>query len=115
VSLQAPVRTESGGVGELVDLLRKTMTSPSEAVRRDERFDRLEKALEHLSPDHRRVIFLARVQELDTEEVARKMGRTPEAVSMLLYRALLKLRAAFGSTESSGLPQRSLEEKSHGD
>ncbi len=85
--------------------------TPSQVVRRDERFDRLKRVLATLSEDHSRVIFLARVQGLPIKEVARRMDRTPEATSMLLMRALIKLREAFGPTESFHLPGRSLEEE----
>ena len=41
--------------------------SPSKTARREERFDRLEAALEKLSPDHRRVIVLARIEGASIE------------------------------------------------
>ena len=86
-------------------------TNPSQALRRNERFERLKRALKALPPDHAQVIFLARIQGLPVKEVARRMERTPEATSMLLLRALMKLKTAFGNTESLHLPDRSLEEE----
>jgi RNA polymerase sigma-70 factor (ECF subfamily) len=85
-------------------------TSPSESkiIRRDERFRRLQKALHSLSPDHRQVILLARIEGLPLKEVAARMKRSPAAVTQLLLRALRKLRSAFGDTESLSLPPRSL-------
>jgi RNA polymerase sigma-70 factor (ECF subfamily) len=88
--------------------------SPMVLLRREERFDRLKRVLGKLRPDHARVIFLARVRGLPMKDVALEMGRTPEAVSMLLMRALIKLKAAFGETESLHLPDRSLEEEGGG-
>ncbi|MBI4603525.1 MAG: sigma-70 family RNA polymerase sigma factor [Planctomycetes bacterium] len=82
---------------------------PEKELRRAERFDRLEAALEGLSPEHRQVIRLARLEKLPLKEVARRMDRTPNAVKQLLWRALQKLQAAFGDTESLHLPPRSLE------
>ena len=114
VSLNQPVRTSGGGPGELADLLKKSAVSPSSAFRRDERFDRLRHALGRLSPEHREVVYLARIRELRIDEVAKRMGRSPEAISMLLYRALLKLKEAFGTTESCSLGERSLKEEDHG-
>ncbi len=84
---------------------------PEQALRRSERFDRLEAALEGLSPEHRKVIRLARLEKLPLKEVARRMDRTPNAVKQLLWRALQKLRTAFGDTESLHLPPRSLGER----
>ena len=110
VSLAHRVRSPSGSSVELVELLRKSCASPSTALRRDERFQRLRHALSTLSPDHRKVIFLARVQELSIQEVSRRMGRSPDATSVLLFRALVKLQEAFGSTESFGLPDRRLDD-----
>jgi len=94
--------------------LAATGATPSQAARRDERFDRLKRVLATLAEDHSRVILLARVQGLPIKEVARRMDRTPEATSMLLMRALIKLREAFGPTESLHLPDRSLLEEGPG-
>lgn len=85
--------------------------SPSKALRRDERFDRLQEALSGLSPDHREVILLARVEGLRTKEVAERMNRSPDATMHLLSRALRALRDSFGKTESLHLPPRTLTEE----
>ena len=83
--------------------------SPSRALRREERFDRLDAALESLDADHATVIRLARVESLPIAEVARRMDRSPGAVRHLLLRALQRLRERFGEdTQSLGLPDRTL-------
>ncbi|MBI4586291.1 MAG: sigma-70 family RNA polymerase sigma factor [Planctomycetes bacterium] len=82
--------------------------SPSRAMRRDERFERLRGALKNLSSEHREVILLARIEGLTFEEIARRMDRSPQAVKQLLWRALKKLKESFGDTESLHLPRRSL-------
>ena len=82
--------------------------SLSKAGARDERFERLRRSLDGLSPDHRLVIVLARLERLPMKEVARRMGRTPDAATQLLWRALQKLKASFGHTDSLHLPPRSL-------
>ena len=79
--------------------------TPSESFREYERFERLQRALEKLSPEHREVIILARLRELPMREVAPLMGRSPEAAGMLLVRALRKLREHFGETDCLGLPR----------
>ena len=81
-------------------------TSPSKHIRREERFDRLEKALGDLSGDHRRVVILARIEGLKVKEIAARMNRSPDAVKKLLARALLNLKQSFGDTESLHLPDR---------
>ena len=83
--------------------------SQSKALRREERFDRLQRAIEDLEPDHRQVILLSRLEGLALKEVAQRMQRTPNAVSHLLIRALRKLKDIFGDTESLQLPPRSLD------
>jgi RNA polymerase sigma-70 factor (ECF subfamily) len=83
--------------------------SPSRAVRREERFDKLRDALMSLSPDHRRVIQLARIEGLKIKEIAERMERTPGAVKQLLSRALDRLRHRVGDTESLSLPERSID------
>ncbi|MBN1422026.1 MAG: sigma-70 family RNA polymerase sigma factor [Planctomycetes bacterium] len=81
-----------------------TDVTASRALRREERFARLEDSLRSLSEDHRQVILLARIERLTIKEIAERMGRSPDAVKQLLSRALAKLRAAFGHTESMRLP-----------
>ncbi len=105
ISLQQPVHAPDGAVVELVNLLRVSGVSPSRTLRRNERFERLREAMS--SPKAREVLFLAHVQQLPLKEVGKRMGRSPKAVSMLLLRALLKLKNAFGETESIHLPDRS--------
>ena len=83
----------------------------SRAHRREERFDRFQAALDRLSPDHREVILLARVERLPVKEVARRMGRTATATSQLLWRAMQNLKDEFGDTESLNLPDRRFERR----
>lgn len=82
--------------------------SPSKAIRREERFDRLQDSIAKLSAEHREVISLIRLKGLSFAEAASRMGRSPDAVRQLLYRALRQLRSTFGDTESLHLPQRRL-------
>lgn len=84
--------------------------SPSKNLQREERFERLEEAMRALSPRYREVITLARLEGLPVKEVARRMGRSEKATSVLLVRAMLKLKDVFGSTESFHLPGRKLTE-----
>jgi RNA polymerase sigma-70 factor (ECF subfamily) len=86
--------------------------TPSVSLRRQERLERLEKALDGLSEDYREVIILARIRRLPLAEIGRRMNRSADAVSMLLLRALRKLRLLFGETESLSLPPGSLDRPS---
>jgi RNA polymerase sigma-70 factor (ECF subfamily) len=82
--------------------------SQSRVQRREERFDRLQRALDKLPPDYRRVLILSRLEGLSAQEIAERMGRTPNAVYHLIGRALQLLRERFGDTESLHLPDRPL-------
>ena len=79
-------------------------------VRREERWERLSSAISALSPYHREVIRLARIEGLPMKEVAIRMGRSEKAASMLLVRAQRELRSIFGETESLSLPRPPAEE-----
>jgi RNA polymerase sigma-70 factor (ECF subfamily) len=111
VSLQDPASPARSEPGERGDRLPAGDPSPSNILMQDERFERLKRALDSLSPDHRQVIALVRLEGLPVKEVARRMGRSPNATSVLLLRALLKLKEAFGSTDCFDLPPRNLQEK----
>lgn len=89
--------------------------SPSKVLRREERFVRLREALDSLSPEHREVVVLVRIEGLKIKEAAERMNRTPNAVVKLLSRALQKLKDAFGDTESLHLPPRRLDDQGGGD
>ncbi len=78
----------------------------SHAMRRNERFDRLQRSLDSLDPDQREAVVLARIEGLPIKEIARRMNRSPEAVTQLVWRAMQKLKASFPRTESFGLPDR---------
>ncbi|MBI4606371.1 MAG: sigma-70 family RNA polymerase sigma factor [Planctomycetes bacterium] len=107
VSLGAPL-AGGGSSKDLKDLLAANSTSPSRKARRDERFRRLETSLKTLKPAQQEAIVLAWIHGLPIKEVARRMGRSPDAVSMLILRGLRNLRRLFGSTDSLRLPPRTL-------
>ncbi len=81
----------------------------SRELRRNERLDRLRRALKQLPPDQRKVVILARLQRLPVRTIAERMGRSPGATSHLLIRAVRKLRALMGDTESLSLPGRHID------
>ena len=63
-------------------------TTPSVIVSKQEQLDRLEKALDKLKPEHREVIVLRRIDGLSYAEITEKLGKSPDAVGMLLSRAM---------------------------
>ena len=86
--------------------------SPSRHVQRSERFDRLQSSLDRLSPDHRTVVMLSRIDGLKIKEIAHRMNRSESAVKNLLLRALRELKSSFGDTESLHLPDGRLDSRS---
>jgi RNA polymerase sigma-70 factor (ECF subfamily) len=84
--------------------------SPSRGLQREERFARLEAALQALSPEYREVVVLSRLRGLKVREIAERLGKSPNAVAHMMSRALKKLRESLGETESLHLPPRRLDE-----
>ena len=76
-------------------------TTPATRAARRERTGRLERALGHLSGDHRQVILLTRIKGLAIAAAAERMERTPNAVKKLLARALDELRRHYGDSTGS--------------
>ena len=66
--------------------------TPSQQLLARERELLVADAVARLSADHREVILLRNLQQLEFEEVARRMNRSRPAVQMLWMRALAKLQ-----------------------
>lgn len=92
---EVPLRSESnpGGAEPAVSL------TPSRIFERGEALRRLLDALETLPDNYRQAILLSRVECLRTDEVAKRMGKSRDAVAVLLHRALHRLREALGEAE----------------
>jgi RNA polymerase sigma-70 factor (ECF subfamily) len=71
-------------------------TTPSVIICKREALDRLEKALDKLKPEYKKVIVLKRLEGLTYAEIAERMGKSAEAVGMLLSRAMTALTIAYG-------------------
>jgi RNA polymerase sigma-70 factor (ECF subfamily) len=71
-------------------------SAPDEQASRREQAARLWAALQRLAEDDRTVIDLRNFQELPFPEVARRMGRSAEAVRQLWTRAVRRLREQLG-------------------
>lgn len=89
MSLDDAMRTSADAINNFV---AGEGSSPSHAYRRREMAVVLADALEALSSDHREVIILRNIEELDWAKIAQKMDRTPDAVRVLWARALKQLR-----------------------
>jgi RNA polymerase sigma-70 factor, ECF subfamily len=66
--------------------------SPSRSAERREAAVLLAQALERLPADYREAIVLRQLEELSSEEVARRMGRSVDSVRKLWARGMVELR-----------------------
>jgi RNA polymerase sigma-70 factor (ECF subfamily) len=66
-------------------------SGPVTAADRKDRLLLLEAALERLADDHREVLLLTRIEGLPVRDVAERMGRSENAIHLLLGRALKRL------------------------
>jgi RNA polymerase sigma factor (sigma-70 family) len=115
VILEEAKRRKEKNIEDLESEPSGDAVSPGKALRRKERFQTLREALEALPPDYRQVLLGVWIDGLPVNEIARRMDRSPNAVSHLILRALRKLREIFGDTESLGLPALPLDGKGDSD
>jgi RNA polymerase sigma-70 factor, ECF subfamily len=66
--------------------------TPSRMLAEKEAVEALLARLNALPEDYRQVIVLAKVEGLSTQEIAERMDRSREAVSLLLHRAIQRFR-----------------------
>ena len=64
----------------------------------DEEAERLEAALEALTPAHREVILLRKFEELSFADIAQRLGKSEDACRMLLARAMTALTLKLSDT-----------------
>ena len=88
-SLEAMLDESSLALGKI---LAAGISTPSQAAARRELSVVLADAMADLSSDHRDVIWLRSLQEMDWDEVGRRMNRSARAARMLWTRALQELR-----------------------
>jgi len=70
-------------------------TTPSVIISKREQLDKLEKAIDKLKPEYRQAITLTKIEGLSYEEAGEKLGKSPNAVRMLLSRAMAALTNGF--------------------
>jgi len=70
-------------------------TTPSLIMSRREDLNKLEEAMDRLKPEYREVITLTKIEGLSYKEAGDKLGKGPDAVRMLLTRAMTALSQSF--------------------
>ncbi len=74
--------------------------TPSRIFAQQEAVERLLARLDVLPEEYRHAILMAKVEGLSTAEMAERLGKSREAVAVLVYRAVQRFRAACAATES---------------
>jgi RNA polymerase sigma-70 factor (ECF subfamily) len=69
--------------------------TPSRLFAQQEAVERLLGRLDALPQDYRQVLILAKIEGLSTAEISERMGKSREAVALLVYRALKRFRALY--------------------
>jgi RNA polymerase sigma factor (sigma-70 family) len=72
-------------------LLEQRLRSALSQLILDERAAELEQMLDRLRDDHREVILLRKFEERGWDQIAERMGKSPDACRMLLARAMMVL------------------------
>ncbi len=67
--------------------------TPSRVLAEQEGLQRLLRRLDALPEHYRQAILMAKVEGLTTQEMAERLGKPPEAVALLLHRAIRRLRS----------------------
>ncbi len=80
--------------GPIADLA--TFTTPSQVAARAEDLQHLENAIDALPDDQKEALLLVRYEGLSLAEAAAHLQRSPDAVRMLIARALARLATTLG-------------------
>ncbi len=84
---------EDSSAPEFEQMLIASMTSPSAVVSREFKLQRIQAAVEKLSPEQKQLIQLKFVDNLSSRDIAERMGKSEVAVRVMLSRTLLRLQA----------------------
>ncbi len=69
--------------------------TPSMIMSKKEDLDKLEKAIDELKPEYREVIVLTKIEELSYREIGIRLGKSPDAVRMMMPSAMAELTTVF--------------------
>jgi RNA polymerase sigma-70 factor, ECF subfamily len=83
----------------LINMLVKSMTTPSQAFSRNAREERLAHALEGLPAEQREALRLRYVEGLPSKQIAEQLGKSDAAVRVMLTRATQRLQSLLAEGE----------------
>jgi len=84
--------TEGGTVGAPGPVAN---TTPSVIVSKKEDLEKLEEAIGKLRPEYQEALILKRIEGLSYKEIGDRLGKSTDAVGMLVSRAMVALISAF--------------------
>ena len=93
VSLYNRVSTAQGGLVGAPEPV--ATTTPSVVISKREELSRLDKAIDELKPEYREAIILKKIEGLSYKEIGNRLGKSADAVGMLVSRAMISLINAF--------------------
>ena len=70
-------------------------TTPSVIMSKREDLARLEKAIDKLKPDYRDIVVMSKIEGLSYKQIGRRLGKSPDAVRMLMPSAMAELTTVF--------------------
>ena len=70
-------------------------TTPSVIASQKEDLDKLERAIATLKPDYREALILKKIEGLSYKDMGKRLGKSTDAVGMLVSRAMISLINAF--------------------
>ena len=74
--------------------------TPSRLLAQRQSVDRLLDRLQALPEDYRQAILMAKIERLSTAEMAERLGKSREAVALLVYRAVKRFRELSDRSEA---------------
>ena len=89
-------RSSGGGEVGLVNMLVKSMTTPSAAFSRNAREGRLQAAIAELKEDQREAVRLKYIENKPSKEIAEALGKSDAAVRVMLTRTMKQLHELLG-------------------
>lgn len=95
VSANAPLSKSDEEPKGFADLLVASMTTPSAAMSRDMKMVRIYEAMEQLSEDMKNAIRWRYLENMSSQKIAERLGKSDAATRVLLSRAIRKLQAVL--------------------
>lgn len=101
---QRQANAAAGDGGSVFDPIGQagTFTTPSQIIGMGEEVERLETAIDSLPDDQREALILVRYEGMSFAQAGAALGRSPDAVRMLVSRAIIKLGLILTPAKDAG-------------